>query len=83
MLARPKRAVRTFVFVVMAVCALARGSVIIGVPRSMRSWFHPHAPFCCPNILSTTCRRSCWPCTNSVYVCIAACELELEGVIGV
>ena len=28
-------------------------------------------------------RVSCWPETNRKYVCIAACVLELGGVIGV
>ena len=26
---------------------------------------------------------SCWPCTNSAYVCVATCVIKLERVIGV
>ena len=70
------------------VCVLGFASVI-GVPCSMRSSFHPRAPFCFPNTLTGTVllimglhwsslvecmeRVPCWPWMNSTYVCIDCC----------
>ena len=72
---------RTFVFVVIAVCALVlEGVISLLVFHAV--WGHSFTLMrhFAVQILSTNV-SSCWPWTNSVYVCIAACALGLEDAI--
>ena len=75
----------TFVFVLIAVCALAfEGVISLFVFHVVWGHCFTLMRHFAVQILSTNV-SSCWPWTNSMYVCIAVCALGLEDsiVIGV